>query len=189
GLAAEPQHDLGTELAKNLGQGNASLERVEEPAVGHVQVDPEGDSQDVGGLASLGKPDVRAWRVRGRLAVGQVDDANRVALAHQPGERSAAGNLDVVGMRSHCDQIEFLLCQFGHSLAYPSERPQRLKYQELDDRSTDRGLTIREPSRFLEWLENPGSVRFQAPGAGPVSEGALQFDFSLEFNHRLDPAC
>ena len=127
-LAAEPQHDLGTVPAKNLGQGNAGLERVEEPAVGHVQVDPEGNSQDVGGLASLGQPDVRAWRVRGRLAIGQVDDAHRVALAHQPGQRSAAGNLDVVGMRPTAIRSSSCSASSVIRLPHPSERPQRLKF-------------------------------------------------------------
>ena len=42
--------------------------------------------------------------------------------------------------------------------------------------------------RFLEWLEHPGSVRFQVPGAWLFPEGALEFDFPLELNHRLDPA-
>ena len=117
GLAAEPQHDLGTVPAKYLGQGNPRLERIEQPAVGQVQVHPHGDSQDLGGLASLGQPDVGPGRMRRRLAVGQVNDANAVALAHQPGQRSAAGDLDVVGMQPHRDQIEFLLCLSRTSIA------------------------------------------------------------------------
>ena len=93
-------HDLGLVPAEDLGQRDPRLEGVEQPAVGQVEVDPRRDPQDLGGPLRLGQPDVRPGRVRRRLAVGQVDDPDSVPFPGQPGQRAAAGDLHVVGMRT-----------------------------------------------------------------------------------------
>ena len=101
--------------AEHLGQRDPGLEVVEEPAVGQVQVDPDVDAEDLGRPPGLLQPDVGAGRERGRLAVGQVDDPDLVALAGEPGQRAAAGDLDVVGVGPDGDHVQLDLARLGHA--------------------------------------------------------------------------
>ena len=111
-------HDLGFVPAEHLGQRDASLERVEQPAVGHVEVDPPRGPQDLAGPLRLGEPNLRSRRVRGRLAIGQVDDPHGVTASSQASQRPPAGDFDVVGVGAHRDQVELRLRRLRHATYY-----------------------------------------------------------------------
>ena len=91
-------HDLGFVPSEDLGQRKPSLEPVEQPAIGEIEVDPRRDPQDLGGTLGLGEADVRPRRLWRRLAIGQIDDPHSVPFACQQGQSPAAGDLHVVGM-------------------------------------------------------------------------------------------
>ena len=83
--------------------------------MGRFRLIRDGDAEDLGGPPRLGQPDVGPGRERRRLAVGQVDDPDLVTLAGQPGQRAAAGDLDVVGMRPDGDQVQLDVAGLGHA--------------------------------------------------------------------------
>ena len=101
-------------LRKTLGQGHAGLEGVEQAAVGQIERHAELGPQHVGRGAGLGQADLRAGRGGRRLAVGQIDNAHAIALPGQPGQRAAAGNFHVVGMRPDGNHIQGLIVHAGH---------------------------------------------------------------------------
>ena len=109
---------MGSIAAEHLGQRDAGLERVEQPAIGHIEVDPPRGPQDLAGSLGLGEPDLRAGRVRRRLAVGQVDDAHGVASASKASQGAPAGDFDVVGVGTHRDQVELRLLRLRHANLY-----------------------------------------------------------------------
>ncbi len=75
-----------SKLSNNRRLGNSRVTRAAAPSVRACAV-------------RLGQADFGAGRLRGRLTVGQVDDAHAIALARQRGQRPSATDLDVVGVR------------------------------------------------------------------------------------------
>ena len=106
-LSPKPITTLRPILAKLLGQRHAGFERIEQPAIRQIERDPHLHAERLGGRFGFGQPHFRARRARRRLAVGQVDDADLVALPHELGERAAAGDFHVVGMGADGDHVEF----------------------------------------------------------------------------------
>ena len=53
-------------------------------------------------------------RERRRLAVGQVDHADLVAGVDQPGQRAAAGDLQVVRVGPDGDDVQLFVRRIGH---------------------------------------------------------------------------
>jgi hypothetical protein len=71
------------------------------------------DAERFGREAGFFEPDVGAGREGRRLAVGEVDDADAVALLGQAGERAADADFDVVGVSADGDDVE-RFGKFGH---------------------------------------------------------------------------
>ena len=106
GLAAESKDDLGLVAAEDLARATRASNESNSRRLGMLRLIRIATPRISAGLRGLGQPDVRTRRVRRRLAVGQVDDTDRVALASQPGQRTPAGNLDIVGVGPDGDQVE-----------------------------------------------------------------------------------
>ena len=64
------------------------------------------DAKGLGGCFRFREARLRPRRVGRRLPVGEIDDPDAVALLDQPGERAAAGDLNVVGMGADGDDVE-----------------------------------------------------------------------------------
>ena len=59
---------------------------------------------------------MRAGRIGRRLAVGQVDDADLVALPDQASQGSAAGDFHIVRMRTDGNDVQLRIVAHGNSL-------------------------------------------------------------------------
>jgi hypothetical protein len=137
-FVAEADDDLGAVLAELLGQGDTSLERVEEAAVGEVEGDSYLCAERLSGLLGFGEARFGTWRQWRGLAVSEVDDADLVALLDELGERATAGDLDVIGMGADSDDIELgiLVNRLNHECLWleqttsTREEPRRLEGHE-----------------------------------------------------------
>ena len=95
-------------------QLNARLERIEQPPVWQLQRFTHVDAQNPGGRLSFLQTDFRAGTAWRRLAISQVDDPHAIPLNHQFRQSAADGNLDVIGMGSDRDYIEWFWKFTGH---------------------------------------------------------------------------
>src|SRR5262249_44557306 len=73
------------------------------------------------------EPHVWTSRPRGRLAVGQVDDADAIAFPGEPGQGSATSNFHIVGVGAHGDQVQLDLSSLTHA------RPESASPQKLNE--------------------------------------------------------
>ena len=105
-FSPKPSTSRGRYLRNSLAKRHAGLERIEQPAIGQVELHANVHAQRFGRSLGFGQANFRAGRSGRRLAVGQVDDAHLVALLHQPGQRAAAGDFHVVGMGADGDHVE-----------------------------------------------------------------------------------
>jgi hypothetical protein len=113
-LFAEGQDEPRAVPAELGGQRDAGVEGIEQPAVGEVEREALVDAELFGGGAGFGKSNFGARRERRGLAVGEVDNADAVALPDQMGERAAATDFDVVGVSADGDDVEGLGLGVGH---------------------------------------------------------------------------
>ena len=108
-VAESPSRSSGRYFRKTFASATRASNAVEEPAIGQFQRHrapgrPESRAASRASASRTSGPGL----LRRRLAVGQIDDADLVALFDQLGERAAAGDLDVVRMGSDGNQIEFV---------------------------------------------------------------------------------
>ena len=97
---------LGGTCRNSLARQHAGLECVEQPAVGQVERHADRGAEHFGRLLRFGQANLRPGRQGRRLAIGQIDDADRVALLDELGQRPAAGDFDIVGMGADGDDIK-----------------------------------------------------------------------------------
>ena len=105
-LVAKADHDLGPVLAKLLRQEHAGLERIEQPPVRQVERHTDGRPERFRRSLRFRQTHFRSRRARRRLAVGQVDNADLIALLHEFRERAAASDFDIIGMSADGNDIE-----------------------------------------------------------------------------------
>ena len=110
-----PITSRGRYLRNSIASLHAGLERIEQPPIGQIERDPLVDAQHLGRRRlGFGQPHFGPRRERRRLAVGEVDDADLVAGVDQPGQRAAAGDLQVVRMGTDGDHIELFVRRIRH---------------------------------------------------------------------------
>lgn len=111
---AKAQHQSWAIPAKLLGQRHPRLEGVEQTPIRQIERHADLHAQGFGRLLGFGQAHFRTGRSGRRLAVGQVDDTDAVALPHQLGQRAATGDFHVVGVRAHGDHVELRIFGVVH---------------------------------------------------------------------------
>ena len=190
----QAQHQLGTIAAELLGQGQPGLEAVEQTPVGKVQGDADLHAQRRGGLARFGQADFRSRGAGRGLAVGQVDDPHAVSLPDQRGQRAAAADLHVVGVRADGDHVqrqfvhrEFFNCS-RHTPCAVAGGTRRVpatfhpSSARLDNRHHERGRDRLEP-HAVELEVAPGEVQHPDVHAGRIGPQKL-----VDLGHVVDAA-
>ena len=117
-LVPEPDDNARTILAELLGQRHPRLETVEQPPIGQIQYHALGGAQHAGRLLRFGQPHFGPGRTGRGLAIGQIHNADPVALRGQLGQRAAAGDLHIVRVSTDRDHVQLRIAL--RSLALPS---------------------------------------------------------------------
>ena len=112
--AERRDHHFRLQSAKLRRQAIAVLRAVHEHPVGQAEVDPHRHAEDLPRRFGLDFAGLVA-AARRRLAAGQVDHADAIALLDELGERPAADDFKIVRVRSDGDHVERLFVHGGTS--------------------------------------------------------------------------
>jgi hypothetical protein len=96
---------LGSQLANCRGQLAAGVQRRLQAAIGEPEVSPPIEAEDFRGFPGLGSPLLQRAK-GGRLAAGQVEDANALAFRLEFANSAGHAEFGVVGVGGNNQDVQ-----------------------------------------------------------------------------------